>query len=144
MRNTKKPVEQRKLKRFQVWDDAFVLLGPDSTKLGAAIDISTHGLSFSHIGRKAPSSELFELDLFLIDRDFYLERVPFKTVWDVQTEENPFSSITMRRCGVKFGELTNTQVSQLGYFIQNHATAKALNTYSTVKKPTQGRQQLYG
>ncbi len=33
MRNTKKPVEQRKLKRFQVWDDAFVLLGPDSTKL---------------------------------------------------------------------------------------------------------------
>ena len=118
MRNKNKPVQRRKQQRFQVRNDAFVLLGPDSTKLGALRDISMGGLSFSHMARRPPSNELYELDIFLIDQDFHLEQVPFKTVWDLATEENPFSSITMRRCGVQFGQMTHTQMSQLEYFVQ--------------------------
>jgi hypothetical protein len=120
MTQMKNPVEQRRYERFQVRDGAFVLLGPGSTKLGRIIDISTGGLSFSHMARARPSDDLFELDLFLIDTDFYLSEIPFSTVSDFKTHENPFSSITMRRCGVQFGELNASQRAELEYFIQNH------------------------
>jgi len=114
------PIEQRRYRRLQVRDGAFVLLGPDSTKLGRIIDVCRGGLAFSHMARTRPSEDLFELDLFLIDTDFYLSEVPFSTVWDFKTHENPFSSITLRRCGVRFGELNPTQRTELDYFIQNH------------------------
>ena len=120
MIEAQKLVERRKYKRMQVRDDAFVLLGPNSTKLGRIIDIGIGGLAFSHMARERPSSELFELDIFIIDSDFYLERVLFETISDFKTHENPFSSITMRRSGVRFGELGHNQVSQLEHFIQNY------------------------
>ena len=113
-------VEKRKHKRMEVKDGAFVLLGPHSTKLGRIIDIGMGGLSFSHMARERPSSELYELDIFIIDSDFYLERVLFEAISDFKTHENPFSPITMRRSGVRFGELGHNQVSQLEHFIQNH------------------------
>jgi c-di-GMP-binding flagellar brake protein YcgR len=114
------PDEQRRNRRLQARDGAFVLLGPDSTKLGRIIDISSGGLAFSHMARTRPSDDLVELDLFLIDTDFYLSEVPFQTVWDVKTHENPFSSITMRRCGVQFGDLNSIQQTELDNFIHNH------------------------
>jgi hypothetical protein len=120
MTQVKRPVEQRRYKRFQVRDGAFVLLGPDSTKLGRIIDISAGGLAFSHMARARPSNDLRELDVFLIDADFYLSDVPFSTVSDFRTYENPFSSITMRRWGVQFGELNSNQRAELEYFIQNY------------------------
>ncbi|MBW2567043.1 MAG: hypothetical protein JRE24_09295, partial [Deltaproteobacteria bacterium] len=83
------------------------------------------GLSFSHMARERPSSELYELDIFIIDSDFYLERVLFEGISDFNTHENPFSSITMRRSGVRFGELGHNQVSQLEHFIQNHTIGEA-------------------
>jgi hypothetical protein len=72
------------------------------------------------MARDRPSDDLFELDLFLIDTDFYLSEIPFSTVSDFKIHENPFSSITMRRCGVQFGELNASQRAELEYFIQNH------------------------
>ena len=124
MIEAQKLVERRKYKRMQVGDGAFVLLGPNSTKLGRIIDIGMGGLAFSHMARERPSSELFELDIFIIDSDFYLERVLFETISDFKTHENPFSSITMRRSGVRFGELGHNQVSQLENFIQNHTISE--------------------
>ena len=143
MRNKNKPVDRRRQQRFDVRNSAFVLLGPDSTKLGALIDISMGGLSFNHMARKPPSNELYELDIFLIDQDFYLQQVPFNIVWDCPTEENPLSSITMRRCGVQFGQMTHTQMSQLEYFIQAHCKTKPVDDYSAVKDLSQNQQSLY-
>ena len=120
MAEGQKGVERRQHKRMEVRDGAFVLLGPRSTKLGRIIDIGMGGLSFSHMARERPPSELSELDIFIIDSDFYLECLPFETIADFKTHENPFSSITMRRSGVQFGELGRNQVSQLEHFIQNY------------------------
>jgi hypothetical protein len=77
------------------------------------------------MGRARPSDDLFELDLFLIDADFYLSEIPFSMVWDCRTHQNPFSSITLRRCGVRFGELSLSQQTDLDYFIQNHTLGAA-------------------
>ncbi|MEE9567072.1 MAG: PilZ domain-containing protein [Desulfobacteria bacterium] len=126
----KEIVEQRQHKRFEVREGAFILLGTDSTKLGRIIDISMGGLAFSYMARARPPNELFELDIFLIDSEFYFDKVPFETISDFKTRENPFSSITMRRCGVQFGALTYSQISQLEYFIQNYTLGEAQANHS--------------
>ena len=125
MINPEELVEHREYERYQVREGAFVLLGPDSTKLGRIVDVSMGGLGFSHMARTSPSSQLFELDMFLIDSDFYLNSMPYEVISDFKTYNNPFSSISMRRCGVKFGALSNSQIFQLEHFIQTHTLAEA-------------------
>jgi hypothetical protein len=116
-------VERRRHKRFKVRDGAFVVLMPPSTKLGQLIDISSGGLAFRYLSMEERSNNLSELDIFLTDNSFYLEEVPVINVSDFQIAgEFPFSSITTRRHGVQFGELTHNQISRLEYFIRNHTT----------------------
>ena len=116
--------ERRKHKRFQVRNGAFVVLGtppwPHSTKVGQIVDMSMGGLAFSYIAEQEPSNGSFELCIFLADSSFHLRKIPFETISDLETDEVPFSSITMKRSGVQFGELTPNQISQLKYFIQSH------------------------
>lgn len=124
MMNAKVTVERRKHERFEIWDEAFVLLGPDSTKLGRIIDISMGGLAFSHVGRASPPSALFELDMFLVDSDFYLDKMPYEIISDTKIRDSGFDSIAMRRCGVQFGNLTPSQISQLEQFIRSHTSGE--------------------
>ena len=117
--------ERRKHGRFQVKNGAFAVLGavfwPHSTqKLGQIKDISMGGLAFSYMAREELSDESVRLGIFLAENRFHLREIPFETIWDVETEKEPFSSITMRRCGVRFGKLTPNQISELKYFIRNH------------------------
>jgi len=117
--------ERRKHKRFRVQNGAFAVLTafswPHSTqKLGQIIDIGMGGLAFSYIASEEPSNGSLELSIFLAENRFHLRNIPFKTISDVETKKVPFSSITMKRSGVQFGELTPNQISQLKYFISNH------------------------
>lgn len=122
---TKEVDERRKHKRFQVQNGAFAVFTafswPHSTqKLGQIIDIGMGGLAFSYIASEEPSNGSLELSIFLAENRFHLRNIPFETISDVETNEVPFSSITMKRSGVQFGELTPNQISQLKYFISNH------------------------
>ncbi|HID30727.1 MAG TPA: PilZ domain-containing protein [Desulfobacterales bacterium] len=117
--------ERRKHRRFQVDNGAFAVLGGlswshSTQKLGQITDIGMGGLAFSYIASEELSDDSVELNIFLAENRFHLRKIPFKTIWDIQTEKVPFSSITMRRSGVEFGELTPDQRSQLKYFIRNH------------------------
>lgn len=117
-------VERRKHKRFQVEDGAFALFRPHwhhSTISGRIIDISRDGLAFLYITSKDGSNGSFELSILFAYHSFYCDNVPVKTISDFEVaDETPVSSITTRRRGVQFGELTQDQISQLEYFIQNH------------------------
>jgi len=117
-------LERRKHKRFKVQNGAFAVLGappwPHSTKVGQIIDMSMGGLAFSYIAEQEPSNGSFELGIFLADNSFHLRKIAFETISDLETNGVPCSSITMRRSGVQFGELTPNQISQLKYFIRNH------------------------
>jgi hypothetical protein len=124
MYNRNELSEQRKDKRFQVPKDAFAALGPDYIKVGQIINISMGGLAFRYLGSEQPSNAS-ELDIFLAGRAFYLYKLPFATVWDLVTGEKPFNSIKMKVCGLKFGELTQSQISELQYFIQDYAVGEA-------------------
>ena len=117
--------ERRKDRRFQVENGTFAVLGGlswshSTQKLGQITDIGMGGLAFSYIASEEVSDDSVELNIFLAENRFHLRKIPFKTIWDIETERVPFSSITMRRSGVEFGELTPDQTSQLKYFIRNH------------------------
>lgn len=119
MISNKEVVEQRRHTRFQVPNGTFVGLGPYDTKVGQVIDLGMGGLAFRYIGSEDPSNG--ELDIFLSERDFYLGRIPFRTVSDFEvTGRTASGSMAMRRSGVQFRKLTPNQMSRLEYFIQNH------------------------
>ena len=124
--NKKKLVDRRKHKRLQAQEGAFVLLGPNSVILGHVVEISIGGLAFLYITGEKPPSGSSELEILLAeqledDNSFYFDKVPFKTISDFAiANELSLGSITIRRRGVQFGELTHNQTSALEYFIQNH------------------------
>jgi hypothetical protein len=112
--------EQRKHKRYKVTKRAFAVLGPEAVKLCHLIDISRGGLAFRYFVDSNGMEEEMETVDILGGEDFYLEKVPVRTVSDnILASESPFSSIAMRRRGVQFGPLTQRQREQVDYFIEN-------------------------
>jgi len=118
--------DPEKHKRFLVPKDSFVALGPHFNKVGRIIDIGMDGLRFGYLASEELSDKSFEVDIFLSNTaDFYLERVPCEMISEAKIPRSPFGSLVIRKCSVQFGELTPNQISQLEYFIQNHATGEA-------------------
>jgi hypothetical protein len=121
MRDHETLVERRQHKRFKVQEGMFAVLGGDYVKLGPIVDVGRGGLSFHYVKGDEQTDASREMTIFSSRQDFYLTGVPFRTVLDLKLpSEVPLSSITMSRCGVQFGDLTDYQSSQLEHFIGNH------------------------
>ncbi len=120
-------VERRKYKRFEVPIGAFIVLGPDSTKLGRITDVGLGGLGFCPVDKKMALDGLHEFDMFHVDNGFNLKKIPFQTIWDLEYKKGLFGFLTTRRSGLQFGELTYSQRSQLEHFILNYTTAAHLD-----------------
>jgi hypothetical protein len=57
---------------------------------------------------------------------FHLEKIPFRTISDFGiASEIPYNSITTRRCGIRFSELRENQISRIEFFINNYTTGEA-------------------
>lgn len=92
-------------------------------KVGQIINVSQGGLSFSYIDKKESPGDAFEMDIISADDSFYLDKLTFKTVIDVETTDEPsFSPITVKRQGVEFVGLTFEQHAKLEYFLRQHTT----------------------
>ena len=114
-------IERREHRRSEVQDIAFAVLRDQSRQLGQIMDISMGGLAFNYIAGGGNADSAFELDLLLAYKGLYIKKIQFKTISDFQiANKSPFSPITMRRRGVKFGELTQKQKSKLKNFIREH------------------------
>ena len=145
----RKRVERRIHKRFQVKKNAFAIvrskrthpiqiedmslgeiafavIKSDPYKLGKIKDLSMSGLAFCYLDNgKRATDESFRLDLLLADCGFYLEDLPFKTVSDFKLNDDfPLSSIKTRQLGVRFKDMTHSQVSKLKYLIHHHTVGK--------------------
>jgi hypothetical protein len=108
-------------KEYQVQGDVFVHLKSDGTNLvGSMRQISLSGLSFHYIGRKRPLNDECELAICSGGKDFFLYNIPGRILFDSKAYENHPSPISMRRCGVQFGELESKHTTEIDYFIQNH------------------------
>ena len=124
MLNVKVQPDRRQYQRFQVQDGAYLRLRHSDTGLGRLIDISMRGLAFYYVGTKPPSFKATELEIFVTDGGFRLHGIPCHSIWDLALYEIPTTSLQKRRCGVQFGELTESQIAQLEYFIQNYTTGE--------------------
>jgi hypothetical protein len=121
MTDTKKRIEQGKDNRVPATKDTFVGLKPDYSIIGQVKNIGMDGLTFTYMANGQRPSQPFKLDIFLVDRTFLLEEVPFKTTTDVALDGIPFSSLTMRECTVQFEDLTPHQKDEIEYFMINHS-----------------------
>ena len=118
----KKHAERRRLKRFQVQEGAFAVVRPECTKLGQIIDISHEGLAFQYAVTATQKNRVSELDIFLAGDGFYMENMSCETVSDRRaTRKSSKGFLPLRRCSVRFKDITDTQIARLEYFIQNHA-----------------------
>ena len=118
-------VERRENKRFHAPIGAFAVLGPNATKVGRIMNISLSGLAFRHVDKEVSLSELNEIDVFMIDDNFHVNKIPFEAVSDYEImNEDPLALMTTRQSGLRFGELTPSQRSLLEYFIQNHTSGE--------------------
>jgi hypothetical protein len=123
--------ERRKHKRFRPPKSSFVWLATDDSTVGQLIDMSIGGLGVRYIGDEFPNES--QLDIFSVEYNFHVRQVPFKTVSNsviydktlLRTDDGVHPSArTMRRSGVQFGELTDEQMSQVEYFIQNYTVGE--------------------
>jgi hypothetical protein len=95
-----------------------------SPVMGDIVDIGMGGMSFRYIAKGKSLSKPSHIDILLTDGSFHLDRVPLDTSsWDFETDSETSVRFPTKRCGVKFGDLTDNQKSALRYFIQFHTTA---------------------
>jgi hypothetical protein len=113
-------VDRRKHKRFKAKEGVFALLTSDN-KMGQIKDISRSGLTFQYIGHDEPLSGSTEMEIFSTIYDFYLKKVPVKSVVDIEVDDDiPFSSVSMKQLRIQFGEMTRIQLRLLGYLLQRY------------------------
>ena len=121
MADHKKGTNRRKHPRFLVKEGAFAVMKPGYKYLGQIKNISRGGLAYRHIADKRPENGLYKIDIFLSNKEFYLENIPFKTVSVLdEATEFPYSSVMMKRRCIQFGDLDPEQKQMLDYFIMNH------------------------
>lgn len=115
--------DRRAHRRYRASDGAYAALSPDSSKVGPIVDISMNGLCFRYIVHDDQPKEPVETHIYVGDNGFYLEKMPYETVEDVEID-NPssLSTIIMRQRRVRFVGLNANQKAQLKYFIAHRTS----------------------
>ena len=125
----KEIMERRRYHRFQVQEGVYVALNDGSFKIGQIQNISKGGLAFTYVANEKNAEGSFTVDIFAVEYVFNLKNIPFKTTSDFyQDVEIPFSTTSLRQlrqCGGQFDELTQIQMSQLDYFINDKTISEA-------------------
>ncbi|MEA1946457.1 MAG: PilZ domain-containing protein [Thermodesulfobacteriota bacterium] len=125
MLNTEKRVERREHKRFMVQEGIYVLLKNNSSKLGQIKNISRGGLAFTYIVNGEAMHESFKVDIFISGRGFCLKDIPSKKISDFHINNKlPFTTFAIRKVGIQFNELNQSQLSQLDNFMRDHTAGE--------------------
>ena len=118
-------VDERRIhRRYKVKAQAFAALASHYL-IGQIKNISKGGISFTCIASVKPDSRTFEIEIFTQDEKFHLREIPFKIVSELDVEDRiPSSSLQKKQINGVFLELTDDQVSQLEYFLDNYILAE--------------------
>lgn len=117
--------ERRMRRRFSVEDSGAVMVSPNSIISYCLLDISESGLAFSYNGTKAEKWIGKNCFLDFFGEDFSLENIPVKIISDNQL--NPADlpprvkeelAPSLRRCGIQFLGLTDTQKESFSNYIK--------------------------
>lgn len=114
----------RKRPRFNARDGVFVIM-ENSVKMNQVQNISMGGLAFDYedtgylVGKGS-----YELQV-LADKNIKIDRIPFKKVSDFPVGEVLYPYRKIKRQTVQFAGLSNSQKTQLRYFIKNNTIGRA-------------------
>lgn len=123
-------VEHRRYARYLPRKNAFAALGSKYNRVGKIIDISLGGLAFEYISGENSCSNSLEVDIFLVDNVYHLYNIPCKMLYDMQihvphVNNKLIKILTIKRCGVQFGELSDYDLTQLKLFLEGYTIGLA-------------------
>jgi hypothetical protein len=140
MTTSKYFAELRKQNRFKLREGIIVAfqkprlfnLGkPRIVKTASIIDINRRGLAFQYMSHKMWPADFNKLSILQITDEIEIDNVPYEVVSDFKacsfTKSKP-----IRKCGVKFGELTLNQSILLNHLLLGYT--------SMIKRPSYGRR----
>ena len=121
MKNTERPVEKRRHNRLQVNDGVYAIINYKPTIFGQIINISKDGMAVRYSSNGRQLNVPSESDVFIIDSNFYIEKIQIKIVSDFEIGDKfPFSSQKNRQRCFQFGKMKSSQHFQLDYLLQNY------------------------
>lgn len=124
MTNPRVQSENRNHKRFRPTEAVFVMLKPSHTHVGRLIDISMGGLAFDYLVDGVLPKPPAELEIFVKGGAFRMNGIPCEAIWANTTDEGRVTSIRKRKCGVRFGKLTDHQKAKLKELIETYTTGE--------------------
>jgi len=107
--------ERRDHRRYRLMDRGLVMVKPSLVFSLNVYDISKGGLAFTYAGWQDWTGETMHLDY--MDKDLFLERLPVRIVSDIDNPDRKEDSSHLRRCGVQFINLKDSQQKMLGEYI---------------------------
>ena len=121
MKNTEGPVEKRSYHRVQAKDGVYAIINYKPTIFGQMINISKDGMAVRYSSNGRQLNMPSESDVFIIDSNFYIEKIQIKIVSDFEIGDKlPFSSQKNRQRCFQFGKMKSSQHFQLDYLLQNY------------------------
>jgi len=121
MKNTERPVEKRRHHRLQTIDGIYAIINYKPTIFGQMINISKDGMAVRYSSNGQQLNMPSESDVFIIDSNFYIEKIQIKIVSDFEIGDKlPFSSQKNRQRCFQFGKMKSSQHFQLDYLLQNY------------------------
>jgi hypothetical protein len=117
--------EDRTHIRFRVRERVFVVLKPSYSHVGRLIDISMGGLAFDHVVDDVLPKPPAELEIFVKGGAFRINGISCEAIWAKTADEGRVTLIKKRKCGVRFGRLTDDQKAKLKEFIETYTMGEA-------------------
>jgi hypothetical protein len=118
--------DRRKHQRIPMKTGVFAVIGPQSTQRCMVLDLSMGGLSFRYyegaekIIKGVGDDVLGKIEITAVGKDFNLDDIPFKSIYDRELDNAiPYGSLKIRKRGVVFGSLSQSQKSKLKGFLGN-------------------------
>jgi hypothetical protein len=110
--------ERRRFHRFKMKYPTYAALGRNFERVGRVKDISSDGLAFEYTSAKDVEEEAGQVDIFLLDENLDLNKLPCTVVYQKELERHEKlrwynGPIVTRQCGVKFGNIAETQRKML-------------------------------
>lgn len=106
--------EKRRFTRFKVCEGVFAHLNSEGSMIGEVMNVSEGGLAFKYLNDLSLPPKHSTLNVFTLGGKFFLRDLPVKTISNTEMHrEMDFSSIRMRRAGMAFGAVTESQRNAL-------------------------------
>lgn len=115
--------DHRQSPRYAVKGTVFLVCKPDIGRLGRLTEVGSDGVAFEYIADDC-SEAVSEVDIFAANPSrLLMKSVPCRVVSDIEVEGPTFSGIKIRRCGLKFAQLTDRHcvglMVLLNYYVTN-------------------------